>query len=113
VKKLLAAAALVFAAAGSAVQTQDGGAPPAFEAASVKPSSADSRFAIRLDPDKYTASRVPLRSPIRDAYSLMEFQIAHAPAAAQADAADAAGGTISVAGALGEPGDAGVRVAGG
>lgn len=81
--RLLAAALLaagVASAPGVAAQTQDGGAPPAFEVASVKPSSGDSRFGIRLDPDKYAVSRVPLRFLIQDAYSVNEFQISRAPA---------------------------------
>jgi uncharacterized protein (TIGR03435 family) len=76
----LAAAALAFAAAGSAAHTQDGGAPPAFEVASVKPTSPDSHFEIRLDPGKYTATRVQLRLLIQDAYSVEEFRISGAPA---------------------------------
>lgn len=77
-KRMPAVAAAL--AAGLAAQTGDGGAQPAFEAASVKPSAADSYFAIRLDPGRYTASRVPLRLLIQDAYSVEEFRISGAPA---------------------------------
>jgi uncharacterized protein (TIGR03435 family) len=83
VKRLPAIA--VALAAGLAAQTGDGGAQPAFEAASVKPAPAGGQFAIRLDPGRLTASHVQLIFLIRDAYSVQEFRISGAPAWAAKD----------------------------
>jgi uncharacterized protein (TIGR03435 family) len=57
------------------------GTPTTFEVASVKPNkSGDMRVMISLPPSgRYTATNVPLRLLIRQAYDLQDFQIVNGP----------------------------------
>ena len=85
VKRILSAA---FAAAVVAIPSaQQGGAPaaggksPQFEVASIKPNnSGDGRVMIGMQPGgRFTASNVPLRMLIRNAYQLQDSQIVGGP----------------------------------
>jgi uncharacterized protein (TIGR03435 family) len=75
-----------FTAAVAAIATLHGRAQgpttgPTFEVASVKPNkSGDGRVMIGMQPGgRYTATNVPLRALIRQAYQVQDFQIVGAP----------------------------------
>jgi uncharacterized protein (TIGR03435 family) len=87
---VIGAAAAVMAPAGLDVlqgprlraQTPQTSAPgPAFEVASIKPNnSGDGRVMMGIQPGgRFTATNVPLRVLIRNAYQLQDFQIVGAP----------------------------------
>lgn len=78
----ISAAYLAFAAVPLAASLLAAGqAPPQFEVASVKPNkSGDGRVMIGVQPGgRFTATNVPLRLLIRNAYQLQDFQIIGAP----------------------------------
>jgi uncharacterized protein (TIGR03435 family) len=86
---VIGAAAAVVAPAGLGLQgprlraqaPQASAAGPAFEVASIKPNnSGDGRVMIGLQPGgRFTATNVPLRLLIRNAYQLQDFQIVGGP----------------------------------
>jgi uncharacterized protein (TIGR03435 family) len=87
---VIGAAAAIIAPAGLGVlqeprlraqAPQTGAAGPAFEVASIKPNnSGDGRVMMGLQPGgRFTATNVPLRLLIRNAYQLQDFQIVGAP----------------------------------
>ena len=71
---ILVRAALIFAFAFVAVHAQAPTARPTFEVASVKPNrSGEPRVMIRSEPGgRFTATNVPLRALIRNAYGITE-----------------------------------------
>jgi uncharacterized protein (TIGR03435 family) len=73
------AAALTVTASLHGAQTPASG--PSFEVASVKPNkSGDGRIMLGMQPGgRFTATNVPLRALIRQAYQLQDFQIVGAP----------------------------------
>ena len=78
----LAATAIVGVAIESRVRAQSPQTPaPAFEVASIKPNnSGDGRVMMQQQPGgRFTATNIPLRLLIRNAYQLQDFQIVGAP----------------------------------
>jgi uncharacterized protein (TIGR03435 family) len=61
-------------------QAQTPATPPAFEVASIKPHAGGGSFGgTRVSPGRMNVENLPLRRLIRNAYAVMDFQIAGAP----------------------------------